>query len=717
MLDQVGLEIIGLVVCGIVALVFGGIVVLSQPRLAAARYFFLATIGISGWSLGISAFLSHTDGESALSFVQGYYISAALIAVSMLSVAITVADGLRYRYTLYVAWLLFLALITAIVAWPELMFNEVMIGIPNTVDLNGIGYLAYSVYFLALFLLTVLILVGRSKLAKRIAARNQLKWILYAYGPAGLFGALFNLLLPAWGNYELIWAGPLSVMIFVPFAYFAIARHGLFDLRGAAVRTVAYAMTLTVLVFIYYVLGYVISELVVRSGLIGATASSPVNVALALALAFMFQPIKHFFDQLTNRAFYRGEYDQETFARQFGRIISYGTDLRLLLKEVSSHIATNLKADRVFFYITDRGVLGSVGARKTRIPADDIAALADYYQQHHVLPEVMIVDSVSSKQVFRILQSHQSYMVLPLILHSQTLGYLFIGEHRGRGYSPRDIKAVESMANELAIAVQNSISVEEVRDLNETLQVRIDEATKELRQSNRQLQRLDEAKDEFISMASHQLRTPLTSIKGYLDMVLQGDLGKVNETQRTVLSEAFLSSERMVSLINDFLNVSRLQTGKFIVERRDSDIVEALDELIQMLGVVAKQHDITFKQKIDRDLPAVAVDIDKLRQVMLNMIDNAIFYSPPGSSVAISLQKEGRKIAFSVTDSGIGVPQSEQAGLFGKFFRASNARKKRPDGTGVGLFLAKRVILAHDGEIIFDSKEGKGSTFGFRIPV
>ena len=296
-------------------------------------------------------------------------------------------------------------------------------------------------------------------------------------------------------------------------------------------------------------------------------------------------------------------------------------------------------------------------------------------------------------------------------------GILFLGERKGRKYSRRNICILESVASELAISIQNALSVEEIKRLNDTLQRKIDESTKELRLTNRQLQRLDESKNEFISMASHQLRTPLTSIKGYLDMLLEGDLGRVSSTQKAVLREAFSSSERMVRLINDFLNVSRLQTGKFVIDKQKTDIAQIVKEEVALLKVVASQRSVKLKVKINKNIPEVKIDAEKIRQVILNMIDNAIYYSKPNKDVAINLSKKGGFIEFAVKDSGIGVPKTEQPNLFGKFFRGSNARRKRPDGTGVGLFLARKVILFHGGEIIFSSEEGKGSVFGFRIPA
>ena len=146
-------------------------------------------------------------------------------------------------------------------------------------------------------------------------------------------------------------------------------------------------------------------------------------------------------------------------------------------------------------------------------------------------------------------------IVMTLSLQEDIVGFLLIGESQKNNYVERDLSMLRAVRGELAIAIKNAQSMEEVNELNAELQQRVEAATQELRMSNQQLQRLDEAKNEFISMASHQLRTPLTSIKGYLDMLLQGDLGPVRPTQKAVLREAFSSSERMVQLINDFLSI------------------------------------------------------------------------------------------------------------------------------------------------------------------
>lgn len=257
-----------------------------------------------------------------------------------------------------------------------------------------------------------------------------------------------------------------------------------------------------------------------------------------------------------------------------------------------------------------------------------------------------------------------------------------------------------------------------VADKQKELQKQVEIATHELQAANAALRQLDETKDEFVSMASHQLRTPLTSIKGYLSMVLEGDAGKLNDDQRKLLTEAYTSSERMVRLIGDFLNVSRLQNGRFIIDRTAQvDLAKVVEEEIENVREIAEGKGIGIAYHSPSHFPLLYLDEDKFRQVIMNYLDNAIFYTTESRNVAVRLYISDGSAILEVVDHGMGVPKEAQKKLFTKFFRADNARKQRPDGTGIGLYLAKKVIDGHNGKIVFSSKEGEGSTFGFRLPV
>ncbi len=400
------------------------------------------------------------------------------------------------------------------------------------------------------------------------------------------------------------------------------------------------------------------------------------------------------------------------------KILSSTNDLRSLLERASSLIASTLGSSQVFIftYIDETHHISAGTESHTRFAMQEAHLLNQRLlekSEHYFLAYKMDEDD----SIRRLMVSHRLELILPLYFKKSLLGFVCIGKRAKGNYSAKDITLLETIDEELVIAIQNAQSVHEVRELNANLEQRINSATKELRASNKQLQKLDEAKDEFISMASHQLRTPLTSIKGYISMLIEGDLGELTKDQKKVLSEAFVSSERMVRLIGDFLNVSRLQTGKFVIEKHPVDLALLVQREVDALEANAAARGMKFTYKKPKTIPVLELDENKIQQVVMNFADNAIYYSKENSTIAVALKKVDGYVEFTVKDKGIGVPKAEQKDLFNKFFRATNARRVRPDGTGVGLFLAQKVIRDHGGAIIFESVEGKGSTFGFKLPL
>lgn len=297
----------------------------------------------------------------------------------------------------------------------------------------------------------------------------------------------------------------------------------------------------------------------------------------------------------------------------------------------------------------------------------------------------------------------KSLILVKLASREKLVGVMIFGlQHNREEIDKDDVSLIQRLGNSVGIALDSKLLVEENKRI-----------VSQLQKANSKLRALDESKDEFISMASHQLRTPLTSVKGYVSMVLDGDAGKVTTKQKDLLHQAFISSQRMVDLIADLLNVSRLRTGKFVIESKPTNLDELIKSEIDQLVETAKAKDITLTYNKPKDFPILMFDETKIRQVIMNFADNSIYYTPQGGHIQVSLVNKPEVIEFTVTDDGIGVPRSEQHHLFTKFYRAGNARQARPDGTGLGLFMAKKVVVAEGGSIIFESEEGKGSTFGF----
>ena len=701
------------IVAGLISLALSFVVLSSGESTKVNKWsFVLFGFSVSVWSIGVGIFRLTSSQLVATYAVHVYYIAALLIAYALLIFCIsytTQKNNQLLSTTLAIPWVV----MSVAILVPRVLITDIS-SLTSSVSLVPSTYAIFAALFIA-YATAGMTLLWRKAISGKKIHRYRLLAIWFT---VCLFGAaVFNLLLPGLGQYQYISFGPLFTFIIVAVVFYAIARHGLFDVRLAVVRTVTYLLSLLTLASIYLVVIYIVFNTVLEQT---ATYSQvAINVTLTLSLAFVFQPVKRFFDKLTNRVFYQDSYNVDDFFAELSRALTSTNDLHSLLAKAIEKIAYTMKSNDASFVIyTEEGASQQIGTgHYSRVPLKDVLWLDEELSRFEPEPKVTKLLNDDEERLRKMMVSHRISVALPLQRQGVNMGYLFLGEHKRSNYNPRDIKVVWSLADELVIAIQNALSVEQIKVLNAHLEQRVDSATKELRRSNAQLQRLDEAKDDFISMASHQLRTPLTSIKGYISMMMDGDFGKISKEQLQVLNEAYMSSERMVHLIGDFLNVSRLQTGKFVIEKHPVDLAVLVQREIDGLKQNAMARNMQFEYKQPKNLPMFNLDENKIEQVVMNFSDNALYYSKDNGKIVVTLKKVGDSVEFIVKDKGIGVPADEQPHLFNKFFRATNARRARPDGTGVGLFLAKKVIDEHDGSVIFESKEGKGSSFGFKLPL
>jgi signal transduction histidine kinase len=227
---------------------------------------------------------------------------------------------------------------------------------------------------------------------------------------------------------------------------------------------------------------------------------------------------------------------------------------------------------------------------------------------------------------------------------------------------------------------------------------------------------LNQAKDEFISVASHQLRTPATGVKQYIGMLLEGLLGDLTEPQRAVLAKAYESNERQLRIVSDLLKVARVDAGKVMLKKVETDLNQLVTDVAREETEIAKdrrQHiNVTPSKR-----PAIAdIDRDTVRMVVENLIDNASKYSGEGTTIRVAIVAEGSEVHVKVTDQGVGIDPSDQSKLFAKFSRIHNPLSAQVGGSGLGLYWAKKIIDLHGGAIQVESKVGHGTTFRIDLP-
>lgn len=228
---------------------------------------------------------------------------------------------------------------------------------------------------------------------------------------------------------------------------------------------------------------------------------------------------------------------------------------------------------------------------------------------------------------------------------------------------------------------------------------------------------IDRMKSEFISLASHQLRTPLSSIKTYSHMLVDGYIGTVTPPQKKALRTIIGASNRMNELISTLLNITRMESGTIRVTPKYVRLDALAQESMQEVSLLAADRSISIATRIGKGSMGVKTDPLLFKEILINLVTNAIKYTPANGTVTIKVQRRGDSVVTSVTDSGWGIPASAQKQIFSKFFRAPNIVKRETTGTGLGLYLVKGLVDALGGKIAFKSEEGKGTTFTVTLPA
>ncbi|MDD4271604.1 MAG: ATP-binding protein, partial [Patescibacteria group bacterium] len=228
---------------------------------------------------------------------------------------------------------------------------------------------------------------------------------------------------------------------------------------------------------------------------------------------------------------------------------------------------------------------------------------------------------------------------------------------------------------------------------------------------------IDKMKSEFISIAAHQLRTPLSAIKWVIKMILDGDAGKLSIEQQELLNKGYLSNERIIRLVNDLLNVSRIEEGKFGFNFEKADFQEVLSAALSNVeSLVVKNHQELIIKKPSRPLK-IFLDKERMVMVIQNLLSNAIKYTPEYGKIKIIVEVDKQNLHVKINDQGVGIPAEDQPKLFTKFFRAANVVKLETEGTGLGLFMVKNIVEKHNGQVSLKSEEGKGTEVSFFIPI
>ena len=292
-----------------------------------------------------------------------------------------------------------------------------------------------------------------------------------------------------------------------------------------------------------------------------------------------------------------------------------------------------------------------------------------------------------------------SVLAVPMLLDSKPIGVVVVTGAEAGAFSQRQIELLQTFADQAVIAVENA------------------RLFKELELANRELGAASRHKSEFLANMSHELRTPLNAVIGFSEVLIQRMFGELNDKQDEYLKDIYASGQHLLSLINDILDLSKIEAGRMELASAPFHLPGALENAVTLVRERAARHGIALDLDLDPRLGELVGDERKVKQVLLNLLSNAVKFTPEGGRISLRAGLTDGAVEISVIDTGIGIAPEDQATVFEEFRQVGSDEKRKQEGTGLGLTLAKKFVELHSGKIWVQSELGRGSTFTFTLPV
>jgi len=583
---------------------------------------------------------------------------------------------------------------------------------------------------IVIFLLYAVVLVGnaiytliRKTLRSRGLLRRQLRYL--AFGIIVSFGliALSNLLSVVFlRNTQFVNFTPVYILVLVSSIAYAIIAEHLFDIRVIIRRTVVFSTLVGFIFASYSVLIFVATQVLGIDAAANQRFSLLYNIAIALIIGFSFQPIRHWIEDLTERWLYKKEYEQQAVLKDLSDKLNNVVGLDEALESVMQTIAKVLHLHHAITYVFQPGENNTLAIKRVkqigysssaRLILEDKDFTVQYFSKN---PEICLVQDIAieleqeraliehkhadaafirqhaiKQAVLKKLQSLEVAVAIPLHLNTQPIGLILLSEQlSGEAFNSQDITLLDLVGAQAISSIQKAKLFEG-----------------------------DQMKSEFVSIASHELLTPISAIEGYLSMILEENIGHVDDQARDYLNKVYTSAKRLSLLIKDLLSVSRIESGKMKIEPQQLDITKMINDTLDQLKFVAADKKLALSlEKPARAVPPVWADPDRTMQVLVNLVSNAIKYTPKGSvTITTEANRHEGLVSVSITDTGLGMTKEQMSHLFTKFYRIDTPETTGITGTGLGLYITKSIIEKMGGSITCKSTQGRGSTFTFTLPI
>ncbi len=404
--------------------------------------------------------------------------------------------------------------------------------------------------------------------------------------------------------------------------------------------------------------------------------------------------------------------EQQTAVAEILRVISSSpTDVKPVLDAIADRALHLCDAAAASIYLTDGDTLRHVASEG--MSAEETVALETLpinrdstsgcavleHKTIHVHDILAEADKYPLGAEMSRRFGNRTMLVTPLYREGMPFGTILLRRKELRPFSEREIALLKTFGDQAAIAIENVRLFNEIQDKSQQLEV------------------ANKHKSEFLANMSHELRTPLNAIIGFSEVLLEKLFGELNAKQEDYLKDIFSSGKHLLTLINDILDLSKVEAGRMDLEPSTFDLASAVSNAMTLVRERAQRHGIALGQQIDPQLTEITADERKFKQILLNLLTNAVKFTPDNGRIDVSARLEESKVVVAVHDTGIGIAPEDQAAVFEEFRQVGKNYTSKQEGTGLGLALTKRFVELHGGRIWLESEPGKGSTFTFTIPI
>lgn len=715
-------------ITSVLNLSLGLFVFLKKPKDKIHRYFFLFVLSGVGWIITLYLFYLFKK-ELLVLWIGRLNFSFAVLLIYFLFRFVKVFPDktpektiINYIFLSETIFLGFITLFTGLIDKAEIIKNN------ERITVFGPLYFLFIIHFFGYALASVVVSIIKFKKSASIQ-RWRMIYFYFGFLPAIFIASITNIILPFF--FKIYYFQKISVLVtiwaFLLSAY-AITRYRLMGIRVAVGRAFAYITAWGLAVAVALGL-YFISTLLKQR--LPFTLIFP---GIILAAVLVYQLSLKRIEALAGKYLYYTFYSYRQVISDLTENLTRILDLEELGEVIVETLVSTMKLEKAVVLMREKNntyqIVKNIGFREE----NGISLVRDNFltkwlekNKRPLVYEELVLgikdarDSQERKNLESLklnMERIEANLCLPLF-HRQILnGIIVLGKKiSGDPYFKEDMQLLTDLANQTAIALENARLYEKVRDLSQNLQEKVDQQTKELRKALKELQELNETKTEFISMASHQLRTPLTIVNGYVSMILEGGFGKPSAKMRKALENIWKASVRLTKIVGDLLDVSQIELGKVVLKKEPTDLSQLVKECCQQMQKPAKDKGLllVFHQP-KRSFPLIPLDRSKISQVILNLLDNAIRYTNKGR-IDVFINPQPNCVLIKIKDTGQGLTQEDKKQIFEGFTRGSAGREEFVEGTGLGLYVAKKFIESHRGRIFAESKgKGRGSTFFVELP-